>query len=104
MEESLQKMLSEIKKGQAQLFDVREKSEWDAGHLKIAKLMPLSGLKKDKLSLGSYNKNKTTYIHCRSGNRCLMAAPLLEEKGFKKIVCLELGYELLKDEGLASVE
>lgn len=41
--------LPDVKKavadGKAVLLDVREKSEWDDGHLKDAKLLPLSTLK-----------------------------------------------------------
>lgn len=30
------------------LVDLRERAEWDAGHLKVAKLLPLSGLEEMK--------------------------------------------------------
>ncbi len=104
MQVNIQKMLSEIKKGEAQLFDVREKFEWNAGHLKIASFVPLSGLSRNTVSLDSYDKNKTTYIHCRSGNRVLRAGPILIDNGFKKVVCLQYGYQLLKKAGLDTVK
>lgn len=38
-------MKKAIADGKAVLIDVREKDEWDDGHLKDAKLLPLTSLK-----------------------------------------------------------
>jgi rhodanese-related sulfurtransferase len=69
----------------AVIVDVREQSEWDDGHLKEAKLLPLSELKagvsaeKLKEKLGD---TKVLYLHCGSGKRCLTAADLLKKQGY----------------------
>src|SRR4051812_38810246 len=59
------------------LLDVRETKEWDAGHLRDAKLMPLSEInKKDKLAelTKDLPKDHVIYLHCASGKRCVTAA------------------------------
>ena len=93
----------EVKKaiadGKAVLLDVREKSEWDDGHLKDAKLLPLSTLKagakaEDVAKVAP--KDKIVYCHCGSGVRCLKAADELKKLGYD-VRPLKPGYkELLK--------
>jgi rhodanese-related sulfurtransferase len=69
----------------AVIVDVREETEWKAGHLKDATLLPLSELKagvtaeKLKEKLGDA---KVVYLHCGSGKRCLTAADLLKKQGY----------------------
>jgi rhodanese-related sulfurtransferase len=80
----------------ALLIDVREKSEWDQGHLKDAKLLPLSALKGKAADLEVLAKDKAVYLHCRSGGRCLQAAEILRKLGYDARP-LKQGYqELLK--------
>ena len=43
--------------------------------------------------------SKKTYIHCRSGQRVQVAAPLLEEIGFSDVTALDEGFMELADEG-----
>jgi rhodanese-related sulfurtransferase len=93
----------EVKKGlaagKAVLLDVREKDEWDAGHLKDAKLLPLSALKggakaEDVAKVAP--KDKIVYCHCGSGVRCLKAADELKKLGYD-VRPLKPGYkDLLK--------
>src|SRR3954470_3115775 len=74
----------EVKKavadGKAVLLDVREKAEWHAGHIKGARLLPLSalrdGVKVEDLAQ-TVPKNKVVYCHCAAGRRSLEAADLL---------------------------
>lgn len=99
MLEHIKKMVDEINEGKSQLFDVREQDEWDAGHLGLATLLPLSEIKQGKIdALG--DKNKKTYLHCRSGGRVKQAEPLLKDLGVNDIVALSEGYQALVSEGL----
>lgn len=97
MSYDLSKIEAEVQAGEARLFDVREQDEWDAGHLKHATLVPLSGIQG-----GEYpeeNQDVKTYLHCRSGQRVFMAAPLLEQAGFSNVIPLNEGFESLLEEG-----
>ena len=84
----------------AVLIDVREKSEWDAGHLKDARLLSLSSLKEETLPKDLAKllpKDKVAYLHCAAGGRCLKAAELLRKAGYD-VRPLKAGYkDLLKD-------
>jgi rhodanese-related sulfurtransferase len=71
--------------GKAVLLDVREKDEWDSGHIKGARLLPLSalkdGVKADDLAQ-TVPKGKVVYCHCAAGRRSLQAADLLKTFGY----------------------
>lgn len=87
----------------AVLLDVREKSEWDDGHLKDAKLLPLSTLKggaKAEDVAKIIPKDKVVYCHCGSGVRCLKAADELKKLGYD-VRPLKSGYADLLKAGFA---
>jgi rhodanese-related sulfurtransferase len=92
----VQKALADDK---AVLLDVREQSEWDAGHLKDATLLPLSALNKGVAAEALAKiapKDKIVYLHCASGLRCLKAAEVLKKQGYDARP-LKAGYaQLLK--------
>lgn len=98
MQEHLENLKRELENGTAQLLDVREQDEWDEGHLQRASLAPLSELNQGEEPAGP-DKSKKTYLHCRSGNRVHVAAPLLREMGYKEVIPLDEGYEELLGEG-----
>jgi rhodanese-related sulfurtransferase len=92
--DTLQTVKQGLKSGKAILIDVREEAEWKAGHLKTARLVPLSQLRdkaaRDKLAK-TLPKKKIIYCHCRSGGRVLIAADILVRDGFD-IRPLKTGY------------
>ena len=97
----------EVKKavadGKAVLLDVREKSEWDGGHLKDAKHLPLSALKGDLKAEDVAKvapKDKIIYCHCAAGVRCLKAADALTKLGYD-VRPLKPGYTDLLRAGFA---
>lgn len=80
--------------GKAVLLDVREQREWDAGHLKSSHLLPLSVLRKGRLTVAQkklLKKDKPIYCHCRSGGRVLAVANILKAQGYD-IRPLKAGY------------
>lgn len=97
--ESVAAVKQKVESGQAVLLDVREVVEWDEGHLKRAKLLPLSQIRKgvpdDELAK-LIKPGTVVYAHCRSGGRCLEATDRLRRLGFK-VEALKPGYsDLLK--------
>ena len=90
-----------LKDRKAVLLDVREQEEWDAGHLKSAKLVPLSVVQTGKLTKNMQKNlpmDKPVYCHCRSGGRVLLVSKLLRAKGYD-IRPLKAGYETLLTSG-----
>jgi len=99
----LPEVKDKVTKGDAVLIDVREKSEWDDGHLKAAKLLSLSRLRKgvsaEELQ-STLTKDKIIYLHCHSGGRCLEAADRLKQAGYE-VRALKPGYKDLLNAGFA---
>ena len=85
----------------AVLIDVREKDEWDAGHLKDARLLPLSQLQEK--APRDLPKDKIAYLHCASGKRCLKAAEILRKEGYD-VRPLKDGYKSLLMNGFPQAE
>ena len=67
--------------GKVIVLDVREKAEYDKGHLKNARHVPLSDLKAGKIP-ADLPKDKPIYTHCMKGGRATEAAKILNEKGY----------------------
>ena len=103
--DSLALIKERIAKNEAVLVDVREKNEWEDGHLQSAIFLPLSGLKEGgasesfatKLSV-KLPKDKIVYCHCLSGGRVLPASAILQKLGYD-VRPLKSGYELLLKAG-----
>ncbi len=72
----------ELMRSGAVLVDVREKSEWDAGHAPKAKHHPLRGLPS---SMGRLPEDRTIIVVCRSGNRSARATKVLAQAGFDAV-------------------
>src|SRR5579863_9106025 len=94
-----------VAKKVALIVDVREKSEWDAGHLEGALLLPLSwlreGAKDEKFADRLAQKlpaEKILYTHCRSGKRTLVAAGILRKYGYD-VRPLKQGFDELLEAG-----
>jgi len=101
--ETIQKNLAAKK---AILVDVREKGEWDDGHLRDAVLLPLSEIPKKvsgKMLEKQFPKAKVLYLHCASGRRCLKAADLLMNSGYD-VRPLRDGYDALLKNGFPKSE
>ena len=91
-------MKKEIDAGTAQLVDVREMDEWEAGHLKVAISAPLSQLSSQD-SWSGIDKEARVYLHCAAGLRTTPAKRELEKMGFADVIALKDGYEALVRDG-----
>src|SRR5438046_7770711 len=82
-----------------QLADVREKDEWDAGHIPSAIHVPKSFIEQwaeDR----SPDKSKKTILYCAGGVRSAMAADTLAKLGYTDVVSMSGGFNRWKDSGL----
>ena len=83
----------------AVLVDVRDKQEWNQGHVEGAILLPLSELRlpdRTEEMLKQLPKDRVLYTHCVVGMRSLKAAEILKKRGFE-VRALKPGYdELIK--------
>ncbi|MFT8319445.1 MAG: rhodanese-like domain-containing protein [Bacillus sp. (in: firmicutes)] len=74
----------------AQLIDVREPNEFEAGHVLGARNIPLSQLKMRK---GEIRSDKPVYLYCQNGMRSGRAAEFLHRKGYKQLTQLQGGFK-----------
>ncbi len=104
--DSLETVKERLNDNSAILVDVREQKEWDDGHLKDARLVPLSRLKVDaeaeKLTK-DLSKKKIVYCHCGAGVRACTAADILKKQGYD-VRPLKPGYKDLIKAGFPKAE
>ena len=66
-------------------LDVREQSEWDAGHYKNATLLPMSTMSTGSLKDTNLNQETSYVVVCRSGNRSRIFSKYLQDNGVKAV-------------------
>ncbi|HUW35693.1 MAG TPA: rhodanese-like domain-containing protein [Rhodocyclaceae bacterium] len=83
----------------ALVVDVREATEWSAGHIPNSRHIPLSQLSK---RIGEIEKFKTrdVIVNCQSGNRSASACGALKKLGFEKVHNLAGGISAWREAGL----
>jgi rhodanese-related sulfurtransferase len=99
--DSLDAIQKNIADKKAVLVDVREKSEWEKGHIEGATFLPLSKLqeKVDPVALAKVlPKEKIIYTHCVAGIRSVKAGNILEKLGYE-VRPLKPGYKELVEAG-----
>ncbi|HXP97287.1 MAG TPA: rhodanese-like domain-containing protein [Telmatospirillum sp.] len=74
-------VLNWINADEVVVVDVRERHEFEAQHIAGAHLLPLSEF--DPTRLPTVPTDKRLLLHCRSANRCGVAAAQLVASGYK---------------------
>ncbi len=90
------------KSDSAVLVDVRERDEWDAGHLPGAVHVPRSFIE-SRIASVVPDPGAPVILYCASGNRSAFAAKTLEELGYTNVSSLAGGFSAWQDAGLATV-
>lgn len=81
----------------AVLIDVREQGEYQSGHAKGSKNIPLSQLGK---RLAEVPRNCEILLICQSGNRSMSAAHFLHKQGITQVVNITGGTTIWRMHGL----
>ncbi len=71
------------------VIDLRNVSEWDAGHIPGAEFHPLGTIDE---SLADVDRATPLAIHCQAGTRSAIGASVLERMGFRDVIDLTAGY------------
>lgn len=74
----------------AQLIDVREPKEFDAGHILGSRNIPSSQLRQRYKEV---RPDKPVYLYCQSGARSARAAMFLKKKGYTQLNQLKGGFK-----------
>jgi phage shock protein E len=104
--DSLETVQKKIADEKAILVDVREKKEWDEGHVEGAVFLPLSKLQAGvdaKTLAKQLPKEKIIYTHCVVGKRAVTAGKILEKLGYE-VRPLKPGYKEMVKAGFKKAE
>jgi len=66
--------------GSAQVIDVREQYEWDAGHIDGVRHVPLMSLQGEAETI---DPDRPVIFQCKSGSRSTMAAQAFRSAGYR---------------------
>src|SRR5215208_656464 len=82
------------------LVDVRESTEWDAGHIPGAKHVPRAYLESRIEAAVGADRSQEIVLYCASGQRSALAAHTLSgQLGYSKVKSMTGGITLWKDRG-----
>ncbi len=98
---SPEEFCSLIKDEEEVIIDVRKKGEYDACHVRGAKLMTLSELESN---IRFFEPGKKYLIHCAGGYRSMIAASLLKLHGISSFRNIHGGIAKIKEAGAPLIE
>ena len=82
------------------LVDVRETTEWDAGHIPGAKHVPRAYLESRIEGIAGSDRSQEIVLYCASGQRSALAAhTLTDQLGYENVKSMTGGITLWKDRG-----
>lgn len=82
------------------VVDVRKPSEFIAERVKQAINYPLDFING---SLNELDKNRKSYVHCKSGYRSLIAISILRREGYTNLVNINGGIDAIRKQGVALI-
>ncbi|SRR6266566_9304339 len=96
---SPQDTAEKFKSGEALIADVRDKDEWDEGHIPGAIHMSRGTIELD-IEEKVPDLNQTIITHCGGGGRSALAAESLQKMGYKNVHSIAGGFKAWKAAGL----
>lgn len=93
--------LKKVRSGEAQVVDVREDYEWNAGHVEGARHIPLGQL---SFRTSELDREKEVLTICASGGRSAVAAEMLQKAGFPRVASVDGGMSSWKSRGFRVVQ
>jgi sulfur-carrier protein adenylyltransferase/sulfurtransferase len=82
----------------AVVIDVRERDEWEQGHVPGARFIP-RGFLEMRIEDQVPQKDQSIYVYCAGGVRSVFAAQALEQLGYQDVVSVSGGFGAWKDSG-----
>jgi rhodanese-related sulfurtransferase len=96
---SPQEAAAKLQSGEAVIVDVREKDEWDEGHIPGAIHMSRGTIELD-IEEKVPDPNAMIICHCGGGGRSALAAESLQKMGYKNVRSMVGGLKAWKAAGL----
>jgi rhodanese-related sulfurtransferase len=80
---------NEFRLGKSKVIDIRKESEYAAEHLESATCRPLSNIND---WIKDLHPEEHVYIHCAGGYRSMIAASILQSRGYRNFTEIEGGF------------
>jgi rhodanese-related sulfurtransferase len=98
---SVDEARKKLEGGTAKVIDVREESEWAAGHVRGAEYLGRGILERD-IEQRVPDKNAELILYCGGGFRSALAADNLQKMGYRNVASMEGGWRSWKENGFPS--
>jgi glyoxylase-like metal-dependent hydrolase (beta-lactamase superfamily II)/rhodanese-related sulfurtransferase len=82
----------EVKIGESKVIDVRKESEYEAEHVEDAYSRPLAAINE---WIKDINPEEHFFMHCAGGYRSMMAASILQARGYRNFSEIEGGFNAI---------
>ena len=89
-----QQFETEVKIGESKVVDVRKQSEYIAQHVEEAYSRPFAEIND---WINDINPQEHFYLHCASGYRSMMAASILQARGYRNFTEIEGGFKAIAE-------
>jgi rhodanese-related sulfurtransferase len=83
---------AEVKMGESKVVDVRKESEYTAEHVEDAYSKPLAFINE---WIKDVNPNEHFYMHCAGGYRSMIAASILQARGYRNFTEVDGGFSAI---------
>jgi rhodanese-related sulfurtransferase len=97
-EVSVEETRRKLEKGQAQVIDVREESEWAAGHARGATHMGKGVIERD-IEARVPDRNAEIILYCGGGFRSALSADSLQKMGYMNVASMAGGWRAWTEAG-----
>ena len=95
---SIDETRQKLETGKAKVIDVREESEWAAGHVRGAEHLGRGILERDTEARVP-DKNAELILYCGGGFRSALSADNLQKMGYSNVVSMAGGWREWKEKG-----
>ncbi|MDQ6689971.1 MAG: rhodanese-like domain-containing protein [Gemmatimonadota bacterium] len=97
-EVSVEEARRKLEAGTAKVIDVREESEWAAGHVRGAQHMGKGIIERD-VEARVPDKNAEVILYCGGGFRSALSADNLQKMGYRNVVSMAGGWRAWQEAG-----
>jgi glyoxylase-like metal-dependent hydrolase (beta-lactamase superfamily II)/rhodanese-related sulfurtransferase len=91
----------EVKIGESKVIDVRKESEYEAEHVEDAYSRPLAAINE---WVKDINPEEHFFMHCAGGYRSMMAASILQARGYRNFSEIEGGFNAIAKTNVSKID
>lgn len=92
---------SRLKVGESVVLDVRKESEYEAEHVEEAYSRPLAAINE---WIKDIKPDEHFFLHCAGGYRSMIAASILQARGYRNFTEIEGGFKAIAEAGVSKTD